>query len=63
MIDGAGHLPVPGKNAVGEDDCDNGRLNAYDAAIVDARLGRPARDLLEATVYSRRGAEGRPRRP
>ena len=50
MIDGADHLPVPGKNAVGEDDGDNGRLNAYDAAIVDARLGRPARDLLEATV-------------
>jgi hypothetical protein len=50
VIDGAGHLPVPGKNAVGDDDGDNGRLNAYDAAIVDARLGRPARDLLEATV-------------
>jgi hypothetical protein len=41
---------VAGENAAGEDGAANGHLDAYAAAIVDARLGRPARDLLEATV-------------
>lgn len=50
MIDGANQERVPGENGAGQDDGDNGHLDAYAAAIVDARLGRPARDLLEATV-------------
>jgi hypothetical protein len=50
MIDGTNHERVPGENGVGGDDGDIGHLDAYGAAIVEARLGRPARDLLEATV-------------
>jgi hypothetical protein len=50
VIDGANQERVPGENGAGQDDGDNGHLDAYAAAIVDARLGRPARDLLEATV-------------
>jgi hypothetical protein len=50
VIDGASHQPVPAENDAAEGDGDNGHLDAYAAAIIDARLGRPARDLLEATV-------------
>ena len=50
MIDGSLRDRVAGESGAGEDDGANGRLDAYAAAIVNARLGRPARDLLEATV-------------
>ena len=50
MIDEAAHPQVPGESGAGADDGGDGQLDAYAAAIVDARLGRPARDLLEATV-------------
>jgi hypothetical protein len=50
MIDEASQQRVASANGAGEDEGANGQLDAYAAAIVDARLGRPARDLLEATV-------------
>jgi hypothetical protein len=49
-MDGAGHERDPGEGRAIGDDGELKRLRTYDAAIVDARLGRPARDLLEATV-------------
>jgi hypothetical protein len=49
-MDGAGHERDPGEGRAIGDDGELKRLDTYDAAIVDARLGRPARDLLEATV-------------
>ena len=49
MIDEAELRVLPGADGAGADENGNG-LDAYAAAIVDARLGRPARDLLEATV-------------
>src|ERR1700742_4452191 len=49
MIDELDRALVPDEPGAAPDDGDQ-PLDAYAAAIVDARLGRPARDLLEATV-------------
>jgi hypothetical protein len=50
MIDGAGHERDADGGLTAEDDGDVASPDAYAAAIINARLGRPARDLLEATV-------------